>query len=254
MTSFSISRDKLNSFLSSFGKDLMDIAITVNRDSIYAAVAKSTHYISRQVECTDATPGNLFISDVPKVKAYLSTSKIPELTFNQEGKTGTLHVRCGSTSLQMPTTSYIESQKKVGLMSKTIKDAQDSLWRSWFNIPLTHHARVSADSLKPATGFKKVLGDKFACKTEFDAEGSELVIYGGSTATGKMFVKAELSDIEVNSSLPVRSAFDKWLPELLTNLPAGEFELHTGDETVLVLEQPASNFLMVVIDQEYEED
>lgn len=253
MVSFSITRDKLNSFLSSFGKDLMDIAITVSRESIYAAVAKSTHYISRQVECSEATPGNLYISDVPKVKAYLGTSKIPELSFTQEGKTGTLHIRCGSTSLQIPTTSYIESQQKVGLMSKTIDSARESMWRTWFNIPLTHHARVSADSLKPATGFKKVLGDKFACKTEFDVDGGQFVLRGGSTTTGKMFVKAPLSHVESND-MPVRSAFDKWLPELLTNLPTGEFELHTGDETVLILEQATSNFLMVVIDQEYEED
>jgi len=253
MTAFSISRDNLNSFLSSFGKDLMDIAITVNRDSVHAAVAKSTHYISRQVECSDTTPGNLYISDIPKVKAYLSTSKIPDLSFTQSGKTGTLHIRCGNTSLQIPTTSYIESQKKVGLMSKTIDNARDSMWRTWFNLPLTHHARVSADSLKPATGFKKVLGDKFACKTEFDIDDESLIIRGGSTNTGKMFVKADLSHVE-SSGVSVRSAFDKWLPELLTNLPAGEFELHTGDETVLILEQATSNFLMVVIDQEYEED
>ena len=253
MSAFTISRDKLNSFLNCFGKDLMDIAITVNRGSIHAAVAKSTHYISRQVECTDGTPGNLYISDIPKMKAFLGTSKVPELQFSQQGKIGTLHIRCGNTSLQIPTTSYIESQKKVGLMAKTIDNARDSMWRTWFNIPLTHHAKVSADSLKPATGFKKVLGDKFACKTEFDPEGDELVIRGGKTATGKMFVRAPLADVESNG-MPVRSAFDKWLPELLSNLPSGEFELHTGDETVLILEQTATDFLMVVIDQVYEED
>jgi hypothetical protein len=30
--------------------------------------------------------------------------------------------------------------------------------------------------------------------------------------------------------------------------------MHTGDETVLILEQPSTGFLMIVIDQEYEED
>ena len=80
-----------------------------------------------------------------------------------------------------------------------------------------------------------------------------LIIRGGKKATGKMFVKAPLSNIEA-TALPVRSAFDKWLPELLTNLPSGSFDLHTGDETVIILEQPSTNFLMVVIDQEYEED
>ena len=130
MSAFTISRDKLNSFLNCFGKDLMDIVITVNRESIHAAVAKSTHYISRQVECTDGTPGNLYISDIPKMKAFLGTSKIPELQFSQQGKTGTLHIRCGNTSLQIPTTSYIESQKKVGLMTKTIDNARDSMPRA----------------------------------------------------------------------------------------------------------------------------
>lgn len=253
MVSFTITRDSLNSFLNSFGKELADIAITVSSDNIYAAVGKSTHFISRQVQCVSSNTGNLYISDIPKVKAFLSTSKTPELSFTQNGKTGTLHIASGNTTLQIPTTSHIGSQDKVGLMSKTIDDSRNSMWRTWFNIPLTHHARVTADSLKPATGFKKVLGDKFACKTEFDVEGEMLIIRGGKKATGKMFVKAPLTNIEA-TALPVRSAFDKWLPELLTNLPSGSFDLHTGDETVIILEQPSTNFLMVVIDQEYEED
>ena len=68
-----------------------------------------------------------------------------------------------------------------------------------------------------------------------------------------MFVRAPLSDI-ASPEIPARSAFDKWLPELLSNLPNGELNLYTGDETVLVLEQPSTNFLMVIMDQEYEED
>jgi len=253
MTNFTISRDKLNSFLSSFGKDLADIAITVGEGCISASVAKSTHFISRKVECEVSMAGNLYISDIPKVKSYLSTNKNPELNFIQEGKTGTLHIRCGNTSLQLPTTSYIDSQQRVGLMSKTIADAKESLWRTWFSIPLTHHAKITAESLKPATGFKKVLGDAFGCKTEFDVDGEDFIIRGGKSATGKMFVKAPLKDIESNGKA-VRSAFDKWLPELLDNLPTGELELHTGDETVLIIEQESTDFLMVIIDQEYEED
>jgi len=62
-----------------------------------------------------------------------------------------------------------------------------------------------------------------------------------------------LSNVDAPSSL-ARSAFDDWLPELLFNLPVGELDLHTGDETVLILEQVSTNFLMIVIDQEYEED
>jgi len=253
MTQFTINRDNIGAFLSSFGKDLGDIAFVVSKDSIQATVAKSTHYVYRKTDCDIITPGNLYISDIPKVKSFLSTNKIPELSFSQEGKTGTLYIRCGNTSLQLPTTSHIESQTKVGLMAKTVAESKESMWRTWFNKPLTHHAQVSAESLKPATGFKKVLGDKFACKTEFDVDGEQFIIRGGKSETGKMFVKAPLTHVEA-TGIPVRSAFDKWLPELINNLPVGDFELHTGDETVLILEQPETDFLMVVIDQVYEED
>ena len=253
MTQFTINRDKFGAFLSSFGKDLADIAITVSSESIHAAVAKSTHYIYRKTNCDTTSTGSLYISDIPKVKSFLSTDKTPELNFTQEGKTGTLHIRSGNSSLQLPTTSHIESQTKVGLMAKTIEQSRESMWRTWFNKPLTHHAQVSAESLKPATGFKKVLGDKFACKTEFDIDGEQFIIRGGKSATGKMFVKAPLTQVEA-TGIPVRSAFDKWLPELINNLPVGNLELHTGDETVLILEQPETDFLMVVIDQVYEED
>ena len=68
-----------------------------------------------------------------------------------------------------------------------------------------------------------------------------------------MFIRATLVGID-SPEISARSAFDRWLPELLSNLPNGELNLYTGDETVMVFEQPATNFLMIVIDQEYEED
>lgn len=253
MASFTISKETFNNFLTSFGRDLSDIAIDVNADNISAAVANSTHYIYRKVDCGTESKGKLYITDIVKLKSFLSTVKVADLYLSQEGKTGTLHIRAGNSSLQLPTSSYVESQKRLGLLNKTIKQSKESMWTTWFNTPLTHHARVSAESLKPATGFKKVLGGKFACKTEFDSDGEEFIIRGGKSQTGKMFVRAKLSNVDAPSSL-ARSAFDDWLPELLFNLPVGELDLHTGDETVLILEQVSTNFLMIVIDQEYEED
>ena len=76
---------------------------------------------------------------------------------------------------------------------------------------------------------------------------------GGKQSTGKMFVRAPLTQVEAPGS-NARSAFDKWLPELLNNLPSGDVDIHTGDETVLIIEQATTQFLMVVIDQQYEED
>ena len=68
-----------------------------------------------------------------------------------------------------------------------------------------------------------------------------------------MFVRANLTQVEAPMS-SARSAFDKWLPELLNNLPKGEVEIHTANESVLIVEQASTDFLMIVIDQEYEED
>jgi len=254
MASFTIGRDTFGNFLSSFGKDLSDLVIKVSSNGISSAVGQQTHYIRRQVECGTTDTGNVYITDIPKLKSFISTVKSQNLTLTQSSKTGTLHVQCDKSSLQLPTSSYIKSQELVGLIEKIIKQSEEGMWQRWTHLDLTYHAKVTAESLRPATGFKKVLGDKYSCKTEFDPQGEEFVIRGGKSATGKMFIRASLTNIAAPESHPARSAFDKWLPELLSNLPNGELNLYTGDETVLVLEQPFTNFLMVIMDQEYEED
>ena len=253
MVDFTVSRETFNNFLGSFGKDLGDLVIKVTTEGIVAAVGQQTHYIRRKVDCGTGQTGNIYVSDIPKLKSFIATAKSADMTINQSAKTGTLHIQGDKASLQLPTSSYIKSQEMVGLMERLIRQSEDSMWQKQANLSLDYHARVTAESLKPATGFKKVLGDKYSCKTEFDPQGQELVIRGGKSATGKMFVRAPLSGI-ASPEITARSAFDKWLPELLSNLPNGELNLYTGDETVLVLEQPSTHFLMVIMDQEYEED
>ena len=82
---------------------------------------------------------------------------------------------------------------------------------------------------------------------------NEFIVRGGKSATGKMFVRATLTQLEAPAT-SARSAFDKWLPDLLSNIPNGDVEIHTANESVLIVEQPSTDFLMIVIDQEYEED
>lgn len=253
MTEITISKESFGRFISCFGKDVGDILIIADEDSISAAVAKSTHYIYRKIDCDVAKVGNIYISDLPKIKSYLSTIKSSEIEISQLEKGGTLHIKCDSSSLQVPSTTHIESYKQASLVQKAVHTSKLNMWQTWFDTPLTHHAKISGESLAPATGFAKVLGDKYSCKTEFDTDSAEFIIRGGNSTTGKMFVRAELTEIDAPSTA-VRSAFDKWLPELLNNLPTGNFNLHTGDETILVLEQPETDFLMLVVDQEYEED
>lgn len=253
MASFSISRDNLTNFLDSFGADLQDIAIKVGSDHISASVGKTTHYVSRKMDCGVSKAGYVNITDLPKVKKFLSSTKVASLDVSQEGKNGTLHLSGEKVSLKLPTASYVESQKRVGMMERAIETSKEGMWRTWFNTPLTHHARVASEALKPATHFKKVLGDNYSCRTEFDADGSQLTIRGGKDSTGKMFVNAPLTNVE-GPAVTASSAFDKWLPELLNSLPSGDVDIHTGDDTVMVIEQEHTHFLMVVIDQVDEED
>lgn len=253
MAEFSISQDNFKNFISSLGKDLEDLKITVNTGVITASVGKTTHYIKRSMEVGVKQTGTINISDLAKLKAFVNAAKGGEITITQASKTGTLHASCGSSKLQLPTSSYIQSQDKVRLLETLISRAEESMWTSWSNCKLTHHAIVDSASLKPAGSFSKVLGGKYSCKTEFDATSSEFTIRGGNSQKGKMFVKASLTNVSA-PEVSARSAFDNWLPDLLTNLPNGDINVYTGDETVLILEQADTSFLMVVIDQEYEED
>lgn len=253
MAEFTISPENLKNFLTSLGKDLTDIMIKVGDGKITAAVGKTTHYIKREMDCGTAQSGNVYVSDLTKLKAFVNAAKGSEVKVNQVRKTGTLHASCGKSSLQLPTSSYIQSQDKVSLIERLIEQSVGNMWSTWSNQSLNYHAVVSGEALKPASSFSKVLGSKYACKTEFDPSSSEFIIRGGNSQKGKMFVKSALTNVDA-PEVSARSAFDNWLPELLTNLPKGDFNLYTGDETVLVLEQPDINFLMVVIDQEYEED
>ena len=193
------------------------------------------------------------MTDLPKLKAFITAAKGSEVVINQSIKTGTLYASCGTSSLQLPTSSYIQSQDKVGLIETLIDQSRQNMWQTWATYPLNYHAAIAGDALRPASSFSKVLGSKYACKTEFDPLGSELIIRGGNSQKGKMFVRAPLTNVDA-PDISARSAFDNWLPEILTSLPNGDFSIYTGDDTVLVLEQTETNFLIIVFDQEYEED
>ena len=117
MTEFQASSKSLVTFLNGFGKKLEDIAIRAKGGYIEAAVGNSTHYMRRRLSCDVVKSGNLFISDLTKFKGFLSANKNGTMKVSQSGKTGTLHVNCDKSSLQLLTTSYIQSQADVPLMS-----------------------------------------------------------------------------------------------------------------------------------------
>ena len=66
MAEFSISQDNFKNFISSLGKDLEDLKITVNTGVITASVGKTTHYIKRSMEVGVKQTGTINISDLTK--------------------------------------------------------------------------------------------------------------------------------------------------------------------------------------------
>jgi len=252
MASFDIQYDQLKDFISSMGKSISDLTIDIDESGISASVGADTHYLYRHMDCTSTQCGKVFISDLPKVKAYLNTVKQGVVSVTQSGNTETLHLVTDSSSLQIPTSSYIQSQDKVPLLKKLVDSARDSMWSQWSYAKLDYHATVSADSLKAAVSFNKILGSSYVCKTEFDPAGEELVVRGGSKTQGRMYVRASLSDVK-SPAASAHSAFDKWLPDLLNNLPSGRLNLYTGDDTVMIFHKANDKFVMVVLDQEAEE-
>ena len=114
MVDFTVSRETFNNFLGSFGKDLGDLVIKVTTEGIVAAVGQQTHYIRRKVDCGTGQTGNIYFSDIPKLKSFIATAKSADMTINQSAKTGTLHIQGDKASLQLPTSSYIKSQEMVG--------------------------------------------------------------------------------------------------------------------------------------------
>tara|TARA_R100000406_G_scaffold96211_1_gene93299 strand:+ start:4249 stop:5010 length:762 start_codon:yes stop_codon:yes gene_type:complete len=242
----------LTKFLEGFGKDLQDIALRISEEQIEAAVGKETHYLRRQIGIRGGEEGVISISDLPKVVAFLKATKAGEVTFQQMGKSSTLHISCGNSKLQVPTSSYLQSQSDVSLIEKLIRKSEKNMWQSWASFPLDYHAQAKGEDFYPAAQFSKVISGKFSCKSEFDPDG-EFVIRAGSKVKGKMFVRVPLTNVESPPN-SANSGFAYWLPVLLSNLPSGDVTIHTGDDTVLVIEQPETGFLLVVMDQDYDEE
>ena len=252
MTRFTVNNKDLTQFISGFGKELPDIVFRVKEDYVESAVGKDTHYLRRRMNVKDAEVGNIAVSDVSKLLAFLKATKGGEVIINQMGKVSTLHVACGKSTLQIPSSSYLITQSQLPLIERLVGEGETNMWQKWADFDLKYHGIVNGEDFAPAAQFDKVIGGKFSCKTDFDPSG-EFVIRAGSKAKGKMFVRIPVTNCE-SPNTTVNSAFAYWLPSLLSNLPPGPLNLHTGDETVLVIEQGDTGFLLVVMDQEYEED
>lgn len=253
MNEFTVDRKAFLKFLPLFGKELQDITLRIKDEEIEAAVGHMTHYLKARMPATDGDGSTVTINDVPRLITFLkaSTSVSAQLSQAEAGKT--LHVRCGNSKLQLPSSTYVRSQREVGLIERLVEKANEGLWTKWVSFPLNYSATINTGEFGPAVQMTKVVGDKLSCKTNFSAADGEMVIHAGKGAKAKMFVTVPLIDAEGPQDRAAKSTFGYWLPSLLDCLPPGEVKAHTGEDTVMVFRQQ-DNFLLIVMDQDYEED
>ena len=253
MNECTLDRKVLLKFLAQFGKDLRDLTINIHHMQVEASVGNITHYIRNRMDAVDTDGTSITINDVPRLVSFIKASTSENATMAQSSAGKTLHVTCGNNKLQLPSSTYVASQREVGLVERLVKQSEDNMWTKWVDFPLDYSATVNTGALYPVVQMTKVIGDKLTCRMEFCPSEGEMVIHAGKKVRGTMFVRVPLIDAVGTENRTAKSAYGYWLPMLLDCLPAGEVNVHVGEDTVLVFRQDP-DFLLIVMDQQYEED
>ena len=240
-------------FLAQFGKDLMDLRLGIKGEQIEAAVGNITYYIRNRMDAADTEGVHITINDIPRLIAFLKINKADNVTLAQVAAGKTLHVTCGNSKLQLPSITYVSSQREVNLIDTLVMQSESNMWTKWVDFPLNYRATVNTGALHPVVQMHKVIGDKLTCRMEFAMSDEEMVIYAGKKVRGTMFVRIPLIDCAGPENQTAQSAYGYWLPGLLDCLPPGEVNIHTGEDTVLIFRQDP-DFLLIVMDQAYEEE
>ena len=89
---------------------------------------------------------------------FLKATKTGEVSINQMGKTSVLHVACGKSTLQLPTSSYLTTQKQLPLIERLVNEGEKNMWQKWASFSLDCHGIVNGEDFAPAAQFDKVIG------------------------------------------------------------------------------------------------
>ena len=253
MNEFTANRKALIKFLPLFGKELDDITLRIKGDEIEGAVGHITHYIRARMPIENGIGSTVTTSDVQRLMTFLKASNDDNVTFSQSAIGKTLHISCGNSKLQMPSSTYVKSQREVGLVERLVAQSESNLWTKWVSFPLDYSASFNTGEAAPVIQMAKIVGDKLSCKTNFSVADNEMVVHAGKSVKAKMFVRVPLINAAGPKYTSAQANFGPWLPFLFDCLPAGEVDIHTGDDTVMVFKQ-GDDFLLVLMDQNFEED
>ena len=142
------------------------------------AVGKDTHYLRRRINVREAEAGDIAVSDVSRLLAFLKATKTGEVSINQMGKTSVLHVACGKSTLQLPTSSYLTTQKQLPLIERLVNEGEKNMWQKWASFSLDCHGIVNGEDFAPAAQFDKVIGGNSLVRQHSILRGNSLSVQG----------------------------------------------------------------------------
>jgi len=248
MTELTIDRKQLASFLGGFGKNVGDLRLVVNEETIGGTVAFMSHFLRKKetIKGKVKTKGALHISELAKVQKFVKSLKTDEVSIKQLGTTKPLYITAGGSKLQLPTSATIVSFSKVSLFAQLIGDAKEKEWTKFHNADLAVHGTIDLSALTGVTKMRGILNSSPLFRVIANAEEKEFTVTAGKKNEARLFSTAALVDAK-GPGAPIESTFGAWLMEALALMRPQPADIHFGANTVLIIEQ--NEDLLVVIDQ-----
>tara|TARA_R110002051_G_scaffold321564_2_gene409549 strand:- start:1363 stop:2145 length:783 start_codon:yes stop_codon:yes gene_type:complete len=258
MVDVSIKRKDFLDFISSFG-DVDDLKITfqssykskTQNNKMISTVAYISHYLNKTVDVdgTFTKTGDLYISELSKVKQFIKASKTPYIKLKQTGSGKTLHVIAGSSKITLPTSSTIVSHSKVPLFEKLVNASQACKWTKFHNCDLTVHGDINLEDLGMVSKMRGILNNSPIFTVHAHVGENEFAISAGKRHEANLFTTTPLlnASSSLNENVGVKSTFGTWLMETLKLFNTGSATIHFGEETVLIFERGSD--VLVVVDQ-----
>tara|TARA_R100000152_G_C6774791_1_gene202782 strand:+ start:1362 stop:2123 length:762 start_codon:yes stop_codon:yes gene_type:complete len=251
MVHVALKRKEFLDFISSFG-DVEDLKITFNGSNMFATVAYISHYLKKHAVISplgQVIRGDLYISELKKVKQFLKASKSEFVKIKQTGSGKTLHVTADASKITLPTSSTIVSYSKAPLFEKLVDKAKDSKWTKFHDCELTVHGDINLEDLATVSKMRGILNSSPIFTINAHVGEGEFTISSGKKHEAKLFTTTPLENAssDTNENVGVKSTFGAWLMDNLKLFSTGGCRIHMGESTMIVFEK--GDDLLVVVDQ-----
>jgi len=251
-----VNKSELVSFIGGFGPGVNDLKMEAKNNQLVAGVALSTHFLQKAIVVEQIEGGEYIVSDIGKMLAFLKAcgNGDVELQQNLNGKNPELRVKCGNSTITVPTTKEVQSVASLEAAGRLVQQAGESNWTEFAGTSLSGYAVVDVADMLSVVSLGKVVGSDQPYNFSFIPKQSKAVINCGKAHTGNIYHAFDLMDAKEDDGNVLGSQFGPWFTEVISTLPLGKAEIYTGDNAVLVFNHQEKDCLLVVIDQRPDEE